>query len=340
MYLTKSPSSGIYYLWYKDTQGKKQKVSTRCKLKTDALQFIQSFTITQRDKNKPIHKTVLQFKIDFLSYAQKAYAQGTADLYERALNNFQNIIGDVNLDSITAHHWDLFKIERLKTISPVTTNIELRNLRASFNTALRWKYIQSNPFSKQKFCFVPEQSPVFFTRDNFTQLIKCITENWLREVVIFATLTGMRRGEIINLKWSDIDLQRKTLSIESNATFKTKQGKRRTIPLNDSAVFILQQKANKLFSEYVFTFNGRQIKFERLTHRFKEMVVFSKMDNKKLHFHSLRHTFASWLVQDGVSLFEVQKLLGHSNIMVTQIYSHLQPEQLHNTVNRIKISLN
>jgi site-specific recombinase XerD len=60
----------------------------------------------------------------------------------------------------------------------------------------------------------------------------------------------------------------------------------------------------------------------------------------KLHFHSLRHTFATWLVQDGVSLYEVQKLLGHSNISVTEIYSHLQPEQLHGTVNRLQIALN
>lgn len=238
MYLLKS-SAGIYYLWYKDTKGKKQKVSTRSKLKTDALKFIQTFTITQREKSKPIIKTVLQFKTDFLVYARQTYAQGTTYLYEIALNNLTKIIGDFPLPSITAHHWDLFKIERLKSIKPVTVNIELRNLRASFNTALRWNYIQSNPFSKQKFCFVPEQSPVFFTRDSFSQLIKCVTEDWLKEIIIFATLTGMRRGEIINLKWSDIDLQSKTLSIQSNATFTTKQGKRRTIPLNESAVYIL-----------------------------------------------------------------------------------------------------
>lgn len=62
--------------------------------------------------------------------------------------------------------------------------------------------------------------------------------------------------------------------------------------------------------------------------------------NEKLHFHSLRHTFASWLVQNGVSLYEVQKLLGHGNISVTQVYAHLQPERLHSTVNRISITLN
>jgi site-specific recombinase XerD len=71
-----------------------------------------------------------------------------------------------------------------------------------------------------------------------------------------------------------------------------------------------------------------------------DTVKEAKLENHRLHLHSLRHTFASWLVQDGVSLYEVQKLLGHSSIAVTEIYSHLQPEQLHETVNRLKVSLN
>ncbi len=322
-------------------------------MKTDALKFLQSFTVEQREKSKPIIKTVSQFKTDFLVYARETFAKSTVTLYEKALNNLSHIVGDVPLNTITAHHWDLYKIERLKTrncnasskepisyIAPITINIELKNLRASFNTALRWNYIQSNPFSRQKLCFVNEQSPVFFTREDFKEFMKCIEEGWFKEIVIFATLTGMRRGEIINLRWSDIDLQRKTIAIQSNPTFRTKQGKHRTIPLNETAVYILQQKAKKLFSDYVFTFNGKQINFETLTHKFKDKVILSKLDNQKLHFHSLRHTFASWLVQDGVSIYAVKELLGHSDVKTTQVYSHLQPEQMHNEVNRIHISMN
>ena len=75
------------------------------------------------------------------------------------------------------------------------------------------------------------------------------------------------------------------------------------------------------------------------SHRFKKAVRAAGVDDR-LHFHSTRHAFASWLVQAGVSLYEVQKLLGHSSPSVTKVYSHLQPEHLHGTVNKITVSMN
>ncbi|MDD8019255.1 MAG: tyrosine-type recombinase/integrase [Bacteroidota bacterium] len=343
MYLSKD-KSGIWYVYYRGEDGKTKRTSTRSKLKTDSLRFLLSFKTSKVVKPKVI--SFIDFKKEFLQFADVNYRKGTAKIFRLSLTMFEKIIGNLPLASITPLHWDKYKAERLKTItngnpiSPVTINIDLRSLRSAFNTALRWKLIESNPFSKQPFCSVPEQAPVFFTRADFQKLIDTVKEGWLKEMIIFATLTGMRRGEILNLQWSDIDLSRKTITIQSNLNFKTKQGKRRTIPLNDTAVYILQQKAIKTVTDYVFTLNGKPIFSDWLSHKFKFYVYECKFKEDRLHFHSLRHTFASWLVQDGVSLYEVQKLLGHSNIAVTQVYSHLQPEQLHNTVNKIQIPLN
>ncbi len=74
--------------------------------------------------------------------------------------------------------------------------------------------------------------------------------------------------------------------------------------------------------------------------RFKKAVYDGRLKDDRLHFHSLRHTFATWLVQDGVSIYAVKELLGHLDVKTTQVYSHLQPEQLHSTVNKIDVSLN
>lgn len=338
MFLSKS-SSGIYYLYYRDGQGKRQKITTHSRLKADANRFLQLFKIETRKQAAPV--LLNQFINDFLAFAETNFSKGTKEIYERTLNRFQMSVGNISLTSITPQHWDTFKTSRLSEgIAPVTVNIGLRTLKAAFFTATRWKLISVNPFSKQTLCPVSEHVPVFFTKDDFQSLIRALPENWLRETIIFGALTGLRRGELVNLQWSDVDLERRIITIQSSPTFKTKSGKMRIIPLNDTAMYLLRQKNTAENSQYVFAKDGQQIKGPRLTRLFKQSIRTNCISNDRLHFHSLRHTFASWLVQDGVSLYEVQKLLGHSNIAVTQIYSHLQPEQLHNTVNKIKIALN
>ena len=137
----------------------------------------------------------------------------------------------------------------------------------------------------------------------------------------------------------DVDLPRHLVHIQSNPTFKTKTGKRRTVPLSDTAYHLLMLRANSSPCEYVFSLNDSKVMANWVTHKLKRYIRRLDLDDR-LRFHSLRHTFASWLVQDGVSLYEVQKLLGHSNIAVTEVYSHLQPEHLHDTVNKIKVTLN
>jgi integrase len=250
------------------------------------------------------------------------------------------LIGDPLLVEITAEHFDRYKSERLKRISPVTVNIELRCLRAAFNTARRWKLIERHPFVDVSMASVPRQTPTFVSPQDFQRLLEGIQEKWLRDVVVFAVLTGMRRGEILNLRWLDVDLVRRVLHIETRPGFHSKQGKRRTIPLNKTALVLLHSRRGKSASEFVFTLNDRQIFGDWVTHLFKRYVRKVGLDNDRLRFHSLRHTFASWLVQGGATLYEVQKLLGHSSPRVTEIYSHLQPEQLHDTVNRIEVPLN
>jgi integrase len=207
------------------------------------------------------------------------------------------------------------------------------------NTGVRWKLMETNPFAHLQQVGVPERQPAYFSKAEFQTLLNAIREQWLRDLVVFAAMTGMRRGEITNLRWSDVDVQRKLISIQSNPTFKTKQGKKRVVPMSDLVFNQLSAKTSRATCEYVFHIGGRKINDDHAGKKLRAYVDEAGL-NPKLHFHSLRHTFASWLVQDGVSLYEVQKLLGHSNIAITQVYSHLQPETLHSTVNRISINSN
>lgn len=332
-------SNGLYYVLFVDG-GRRRWKSTGCTVKADALKVLTNFK--QLFKEKPKHLSLEQFEKEFLEYAKTAHARPTVDIFTIALRHLRAIAGDCLLSAITPQHIDLYKAKRLKDeVSLVTINVELRALRTMLNVALRWQRLETSPFAKLQQLGVPERKPTFLSRNGFQALLKSINEEWLRELVVFAVLTGMRRGEILNLRWQNIDLARKVIFIETDASFKTKAGKRRVVPMNEAVFALLGRKAmtekaiGNADNEYVFTYKGKQINGSYLTHEFKE---YARKIDERLHWHSLRHTFASWLVQDGVSLFEVQKLLGHSSTEVTQIYSHLQPEQLHSTVNRISLN--
>jgi integrase len=183
-------------------------------------------------------------------------------------------------------------------------------------------------------------APVFFTREQVEQLLTAINERWLREIMLFAVATGLRRGEIVNLQWSDVDMKNRCITVQSSATFRTKTGKRRVVPLNDIAFYIVSTRYDDAGSEYVFVLNGRKILDGWVADKFKKYLRALGM-NPRLHFNSLRHSFASWLAGMGVSIYQISKLLGHSDVKVTQAYyAHLQPEQLHETVNKITLTLN
>ncbi len=323
--------TGVYYIVY-DENGKRRWKSTGTKRKNEAIKVLTDFQ--KLTTPRPIHRTLVEFIEEHKKYAEAIYAKKTRQLYDGSLQQFHAIVGNRYLTSYTERDVDTFKITRKEQVSITTVNIELRMLRAAFNTAAKWKYLEENPFKGVRFFQLPDKEPPYLSREEFQKLLKLISENWLRDVVITAAMTGMRRGEIINLRWEDVNLKTRTIVVQSSTRYRTKYGKRRLIPINDVVFQILQKRQEKVKSEYVFTLRGRQISGDWFSHRLKEYM--NKLNSpKKLNVHSLRHTFASWLVQSGVSIYEVQKLLGHSDIKVTQVYSHLAPHELHNVVSKI-----
>lgn len=338
MFLSKRDK--IYYLWYFDAAGNRQKISTRSKTKSGAVAFLRRF---QPDEAKPEVSaiTISNFTGKFIEHANSIYRSTTTDLYRLALNSFLNIVGNIELNAIGALHVDQYKAAISKNISPVTVNMRLAKLKAAFNTAKRWNLLTRNPFEGVKQMLVLDTVPIHLTKDEFIRLYAAIQESWLRELVLFAVSTGMRRGEILNLRWNAIDLERKTILVQSDPTFRTKLGQKRIIPLNNQIHQLLLEKSNAIQekSDFVFELNNAPVYEDWVTHKFKKYVMAVLPDNAKVHFHSLRATFATWLVENGVSLYEAQKLLGHSSITVTQIHAHLAPNEVHKTVNRISLAL-
>jgi integrase len=132
--------------------------------------------------------------------------------------------------------------------------------------------------------------------------------------------TGMRRGEILKLKWSDVDLNNRVITIQ-----ESKSGKKRTIPIDETLLNAIKRLPSRFRREWVFPSPNDPSQprhdFRRLTSETFDAAGFDD-----LHFHDLRHTFASHLVMNGVDLRTVQELLGHYSVSMTMKYSHLVPD--------------
>jgi integrase len=213
-------------------------------------------------------------------------------------------------------------------------NIHFRALKASFNTALRWGLISSNPFILCKPFSLPNNEPVSLTVAEFSILLPKIRDEYVREIVVFAINTGARLGEILSLRWDAVDLENRQIIIRSTDTFKTKTGKNRTIPLTKDAFTVILNRRKLHRCDLVFHKNRRQHLGNTITHKFKLAVRAAGL-SEAIHFHSLRHSCASLLMQSGASITAVKELLGHSSIATTQIYTHNTTDSLRHEINKI-----
>ena len=275
-----------------------------------------------------------EFKHEYLEYSRGIHTANSHDSAKAAMNEFERIICDVPLMQIGIRDVERFiaikKLER----SVFTARRCFVTVSAAFKKAIDWGYLHSNPFSKVTKPKLPEVPPKFLTQDEFRKLNRVIGDTDFRELCIIAVYTGMRQGELINLKWENIDLRNKIIKVVNSDEFTKKSKRIRSVPMNKTVYSILKQRKENPVCEYVFHRKGNKLKKDYVSRKFKEYVLLAGLDSK-FNFHSLRHTCASWLVQAAVSLYVVQKILGHSSITVTEKYSYLNPSQLHEALEKL-----
>ena len=208
-------------------------------------------------------------------------------------------------------------------------NKELQLVRHAFNLAMReWEWCRENPMHRVSMEPVRNEVDRWLTADEEARLLAA-SSPWLQEIIRFALNTGMRQGEILNLQWEDVDFTRGTLIV-----MKSKNGTRRTIPLNSTVYELLsaKQAATGTSCGPVFTSPlGNTLHVRFLVREFCEAR--DRAGIPDFRFHDMRHTFATRLVQRGIDLYKVQRLLGHKTGTMTQRYAHHSPESLRDGVN-------
>lgn len=325
-------ANGVYYI-RTILPGRRQKWrSTGTRNKREAERFLAAYLTGQQPGPRGMSGTVGDAAGAFIEYVKGNHAPNTIKRYERVLALFTDHTGaDTSLSSVTSQTIEQYKAHRLQHVRPVTVNTELRHVKALFGYAVRCDMLQASPFRNVPFLKVAEMTPEHLTRAEFARLYAAIREPWFRDVVLFALTTGLRESEICFLRWESVDTSARLLRVESSGEFTTKSRRNRVTPFPGQTGAMLERRRAESGEGYVFTFRGKRIRQDLLSAKFKRYARELGLDDR-ITFHSLRKTYATWLVQTGASLFAVQRLLGHVSPTTTMQYAAFMPTDLQGIV--------
>jgi site-specific recombinase XerD len=213
-----------------------------------------------------------------------------------------------------------------------------KTLKAAFNKAIEWGYLKENNFLKVKLSKKQRVNPAFLNGDQLSVICDRLENEVVKDIAVIGFYTGMRLNEIVNLTWRNVDLTARIITV-GDERFTTKGRNQRYVPIcKEALTSVLSQRERKseipIGNTYVFCKgNGKPFTGDYISKKFKRACKAAGVD-KAIHFHSLRHSFASNLAQKGVSLYVIKELLGHSSISTTEIYSHLNMDSLREAIGK------
>jgi integrase len=260
---------------------------------------------------------------------------------ETSLDHLKEFFKGKYLSEITAEQVERYKAKRRadlvrpeaeekpgvdpKLVSPSTINRELACLKTCLNHAVEWEKLDRNPAAKVKKFREPNAKERILTPVEAKRLLGEASED-LRPVLIIALNTGMRKNEILSLRWKDVDFVKSFIHIADS-----KSGRSRDIPMN-SLVF---ETLYEMSRDREFVFENPETKSQVLDVKTAFKGACRRAEIKGVRFHDLRHTAASRMVEAGIDLVTVSKILGHSSIQMTMRYAHPTPENMRLAVQKL-----
>lgn len=240
------------------------------------------------------------------------------------------------LKSVSKSDVENFQIHLSQNHNGKGTNMIMIVLRTFFRDAINDGYILKSPCE-----FIKMQSEIniheaYWTDSEINQFLKANYKHPLHDLFLVALNTGMRKGELAALKWDRVDFSSNTITVtrtrdRHEIKERTKTNIRRVIPMNEIAKATLLSLFSSSQSEFVFLQNSEPIDVHHIYRVFEKAQLAAGIENK-ITFHQLRHTFASQFVMRGGSIYDLQKILGHTSITMTQRYAHLSLDHLHNAM--------
>ena len=258
----------------------------------------------------------------------------------RYKNHIKPKLGNKMLSEIAPLDLENLKESLLKKgRSPATTKHVLVIIRQLINKAIMWKmWSGENPIKGVKLPKLNNKKERFFTHQEANELLSELKRRskQLHLIALVSLHTGMRAGEIFGVRWGDLDFENMTINV-----IDTDKGETRKAFMTKKVRSHLNSLDQGMPSDFVFKARGGG-KIKGVSKSYYESVKKLGFNDgvtdrlQKAGFHTLRHTFASWLAIQGTPILEIKELLGHATLAMTERYAHLIPDQKRESVRRME----
>ena len=335
--------NGVYQVTYQSGGGKQVRRSLKTSEKRIAEQKAAKLELTIHEAQLFGKEPARSFKELIVNYLEAKQSKRGFERLQYACAPLVDYFDDSDVTRLNETHVEQYISWRSGVVADGTLKREVGALSAAFNHAIKkQKWRIENPCLKAEIPKEPKGRVRYLARPEAKRLLQAAELPYLADFIELALNTGCRKGELLKLKWENIDFSTRLIYLD-----QTKSGEWQTVPINEEARQVLVRRmrlreqicpnSRWVFFHMVPALNSKVgDRVKNIRRSFKSACNRAGIENFRIH--DLRHTFASWLVMEGVPLFEVSKLLRHASIQMTERYAHLAPDHLHDAVASIKFS--
>jgi integrase len=328
----------VYWIRYAGLDGKTVYETSNSTKFRDAETLLIKRKQTIKDGKQPEIKKIGNHTYKELAteYTKWAERQRSFNSKRRLVLQVVGIFGNLPLRSFSTKLIEQYQTEKLQIGNkPATVNRHLALIKHMFTKAIEWDMVEDGVLKRIRRVKLLQENNRrlrFLSQEECKDLINACNPE-IRPIVITALNTGMRKREILNLKWDNVDLKHGFILLEM-----TKNGERKEVPINNTLRRTLQSIPRHIDIQHLFYDPRTDKPYQDIKKSFSKAVRIAKLAD--FRFHDLRHTFASHLVMSGVDITTVKELLGHKSLTMTLRYAHLSPTHKKSAVDLLDATLN
>jgi integrase len=285
-------------------------------------------TIDKKDIQLKESDTLYSFKLTYLQYIRSNFSP---KYYKSVFDSFNHLLEyfteSKHLLEITNYDIENFKMYLMQK-APKGYTVYFRTLKASFNKAVKWGKIATNPFNDIKIPKTQQKDLIYVTREEIDLLLPHIQNTSIRNIIVISFNTGMRLQEVVKLRWRNIQMKEKVIVL-GDKDFSTKSRQQRTIPFSKETERILASLKTASPDSFVFSKDsGYHYSDHYVSKTFKKACRKANL-NEEITFHKLRHGFATRHATElSTPPATLMKLMGHANLSTTMRYVHVSQATL------------